>query len=523
MHVLAAAAMLVALAFILLALFQRGQTATPDSVLVVGIHAEPRSLDPHTTTALNDFRILVNVYEGLVRFAPGSLDIAPALAERWTVSPDGLTYTFELREDVRFHDGSQFDAEAVRFSFERMLNDTHPFHDTGPFPLAFFFDAIDTIDTPDDRTVILRLDEPFAPLLSNLAYPTGFIVSPQAVREHGRDFGRRPSGTGPFRFAGWEPDRHVTLVANDDFRDGRPPMDSVVYRPITDEMTRFAEMRAGGFDVVVEMAPDNVAWFRGRAGFSVLEEVGPHLWFLILNTRKPPFDDVRVRQAANLAIRRDSLASHVLQGTAVPAAGAVAEAFGWARTDDLHPYPYDPEQARALLAQAGHDGVTVRLDVPQGGSGMLAPVQMAEAMQADFARAGFDVRIRTWEWNSYLDRVNSGLGDDVDMAAMAWMTNDPDTLPSLALHSAALPPQGFNSGYFEDPTVDDLIERARTATDTDVRGDLYAQLSHRVQQLAPWVVTVSWKQNIVLADSVQGVALEPSFFLLLDSATKTAR
>ena len=143
---------------------------TPPNVLIVGQIAEPQSL---VATATNDFRILVNIYDGLVRFKSGTLQVEPALAESWTISEDGKTYTFKLRQGVKFHDGSAFDAEAVKFNFDRMLDENHPFYNTGPFPLSFNFAAVDTVNAIDPQTVEFKLKEAFAPFLSNLAYPTG--------------------------------------------------------------------------------------------------------------------------------------------------------------------------------------------------------------------------------------------------------------------------------------------------------------------------------------------------------------
>ncbi len=222
----------------------------PEDVLVIGQTGEPKSLDPHVATSLNDFRILMNVYEGLVRFREGTLEPEPALASHWEISDNGRRYTFLLREDVRFHDGTALDARAVQFNFERMLNEEHPFHHTGPFPLAFFFDKIENIEVIDTHTVELKLAEPFAPLLSNLAYPTGLMVSPAAVRNHGIDYGRQPAGTGPFRFVTWEPRRRVMLERNPDYW-GRPARPRVlVFSPINDPMTRVAELVTGGIDIV---------------------------------------------------------------------------------------------------------------------------------------------------------------------------------------------------------------------------------------------------------------------------------
>lgn len=167
-----------------------GIFANTPNVLIVGQIAEPKSLDPHAVTAVNDFRILMNVYDGLTRYKDGTLEVEPALAESWEISDDGLTYTFKLREGVEFHDGTPLNAEAVKFNFDRMLDEDHPYHETGPFPLAFYFSAVDEVTAVDDLTVAFKLKEPFAPFLSNLAYPTGLIVSPEAVKKSGQ--GLRP-------------------------------------------------------------------------------------------------------------------------------------------------------------------------------------------------------------------------------------------------------------------------------------------------------------------------------------------
>ena len=518
----------------------------PDHTLVIGQVAEPRSLDPHVTTALNDFRILVNLYEGLVRYRPGTLEPMPGLAESWSVSDDGRVYEFKLRADVRFHDGSRFDAEAVRFNFERMLDADHPSHDTGPFPLAFFFEQIQRVEVVDALTIRFVLDAPFAPFLSNLAYPTGLIVSPAAVRRYGREFGRYPSGTGPFRFSDWRSGRRVTLERFEHYHGEHAASRRLIFRPITDPMTRVAELMAGGIDLALELSPDNVAAFRDQPAYRVLEATGPHLWFLILNTRDGPLADLRVRHALNLAIDKQSLVRDVLRDTAERADGPVPRAFAWAVDPDLPAEPLDRNrnrnrnrdrdrdrgrasdralalnEARALLAEAGYrNGMQLDFLVPRGGSGMLAPLAMATAIQGDLARIGIDAVIQSYEWNAYLARVNAGLDADADMAAMAWMTNDPDTLPYLALRCDAEPGQGgFNSGYYCNPEVDDLIEQARRATDRDQRASLYRSLARLVQRHAPWVVVASSRQNLVTQRRVQDLRLEPSFFLRLEHTWK---
>lgn len=494
---------------------------TPPNVLVVGQIAEPKSLDPAVDTAVNDFRILVNVYDGLVRYKPGTLTVEPALATSWTISPDGKTYTFKLRKDVKFHDGTPFNAEAVKFNFDRMLDKTNPYYDTGPFPLSFFFSSIDKVEVVDDLTVKFTLKEPYAPFLSNLAYPTGLMVSPAAVKKWGKDYGRHPSGTGPFKFKEWKPNIQVTVERNDDYWDGKPPLQAVIFRPITDANTRVAEMLSGGIDLMVEVPPDNLKQFQSDSHFKVYEQAGPHLWFLILNMKDGIFADKRVRQAVNYAINKKALVNDVLQGTATVAAGPIPPAFSWAYDDKLQPYPYDPAKAKELLKEAGAEGKTLTFYVTQGGSGMLDPVAMGTAIQADLEAVGLKVKIETFEWNTFLSKVNPGLEGKADMAEMAWMTNDPDTLPYLALRTGAWPDKGgFNSGYYSNPEVDKLLEEARTSTDQAKRAELYKKMEQIVHDDAPWAFIANWKQNAVSTDKVENFALQPSFLLELGKVAK---
>lgn len=496
---------------------------TPDETLVIGQVAEPRTLDPHVATSTNDFRILANIYEGLVRFADDSLEIEPALAKSWEISKEATVYTFRLREGIHFHDGARFDSEAVRFNFERMLEPGHPFRHTGPFPLAFFFEAIESIETPDPLTVVFRLSEPFSPFLANLAYPTGYLVSPQAVSEHDTAYGRNPAGTGPFRFVDWVSRRRVLLERNPDYWGSAAEIEQLLFRPLADENARLTEMLAGSVDLILEVPPDIVEFFRSAPNFEVLERAGPHLWFCILNTREGPFANQKMRLAVNLAIDRESITRDLLQGTASAAYSNFAEAF------DIHDGKtivdrenrFDPERARQLITEAGYEGHSIKFLVPESGSGMLEPRSMAEAIQADLAKVGLNVRIETFEWNTYLSIVNTGLQGNGDMAQMAWMTNDPDTLPYLTLRSEAWPENGgFNSGYFSDETVDTLLEEARRTADNAIRNELYQQVDEILLNAAPWIPVASWRQNAVVSSSVEGLKLQPSFLLRLERARK---
>jgi peptide/nickel transport system substrate-binding protein len=249
-----------------------------------------------------------------------------------------------------------------------------------------------------------------------------------------------------------------------------------------------------------------------------LETPGPHTWFLILNTRAPPFDDVRARRAVNHAVDRVSIARHVLQETASVPAGPIPSAFG-AAAGNVRPYRHDPALARQLLAEAGVGGQRLLLLVPEGGSGMLAPVAMATAIQADLEAVGLEVEVQTREWNAYLADVNRGLRD-AHLAAMAWMTNDPDTLPYLGLRRAAHPPDGFNSGWYENAALDELLERGQRELRRDARDELYARVQRLAHDDAPWLFVASWTQPLAVHRRVRGLHAEPTFLLDLYRVSK---
>jgi peptide/nickel transport system substrate-binding protein len=256
--------------------------------------------------------------------------------------------------------------------------------------------------------------------------------------------------------------------------------------------------------------------FESRDGFTVYEQAGPHVWFLILNLREGPFTSREMRQAVNYAVNKEALVENVLQGTATVADSPIPPAFDWAYNDDLDPYPYDPDRARELIEQAGYDGEELVFYVTEGGSGMLDPVPMGTAIQADLAAVGLNVSIETYEWNTFLGRVNPGLEGKADMAEMAWMTNDPDTLPFLTLRTEAFPESGgFNSGYYSNPDVDALLEQARQSTDQNERARLYREVQAIVYEDAPWLFVANWKQNAVAVDGLKNFSLQPSFLLEL--------
>ena len=244
------------------------------------------------------------------------------------MSPDGRTYTFTLRQGVKFHDGSAFDADAVKFNFDRVLDANHPFHDTGPFPFVFTLGPIDRVEVLGPLKVALVYKEAYAPALTMLAGAIGGLagISPAAVKRYGKDFSRNGGGAGPFRFVEWVSGQRFVLEGNAGYWRGAPKLKGIVFRPIVDDNARVSEMQSGGTDITIEVPPDNIATFTASPDFTYYQQVGPHLWYLVLNTVTKPFDDKRVRQAINYAINKGGMVTDVLKDTATVASSVTPPA-----------------------------------------------------------------------------------------------------------------------------------------------------------------------------------------------------
>lgn len=496
-----------------------GRAQVPDDVLVIGHVAELQTLDPAQAVTISDFRILCNIYDGLLHYKNGSLEVEPGLAESWTISPDGRTYTFKLRSGVTFHDGTAFNADAVKFNFDRVIDANHPYHNTGPFPFVFTLGPIERTEAPDASTFILHLKEPYAPALTMLAGAIGGLagISPAAVKQYGKDFSRHGGGTGPFKFVEWVSGQRFVLERNASHWRGAPKLAGLVFRPIVDDNARVSEMLSGGTDITIEVPPDNIATFSASSDFVYYQQPGPHLWYLVLNTKTKPFDDKRVRQAANYAINKGAMVEHVLKGAATVADGVTPPAFDWAHNGSLQAYPYDPAKAKALLAEAGYpNGLDVTFYVTESGSGMLSPILMGTAIQADLAAVGIRCKIETYEWNTFLGKIIPALPKDVAMAELSFMTQDPDMHPALALRTGA----AVNSGGYSNPKVDSLIDAGRAETDRTKRAEIYKEMQAILYDDAPWVFVANWKQNAVSNARVKGFELHPSFTTRFYGASK---
>jgi peptide/nickel transport system substrate-binding protein len=482
--------------------------------IIVGLQAEPTTLDSQQISDYNSHRAAYGIYDMLLRFDDESTEVGPGLAERWDISDDGTVYTLYLRQGVKFHDGTDLDAEAVKFNIERQIDPDHPYADTGEFPYAeFTWGMVESVEVVDEYTVTFTLTDRFAPFLNHLAMHPAAMVSPAAIEQYGRDISINPVGTGPFRFVSWTPGVEVVLEKNPDYWRGPVYVDRVIYRPIIEDQSRLTELEAGSVNFIVNVPPDDLARLRDDARFTVVEQPGMHTWWVAFNHTREPFTDVRVRQAMNHAVNKQAIVDNILQGTGTLAVNPLPPVV-WSYIDDVQTYNYDPDRARELLAEAGYpDGFSCVFWVPESGSGMQQPVVMATAMQADWLAVGIDCRIETFEWGTYLDEVIVPPEEaEFDLMEMSWIgdNGDPDNHLYILLSGEQFPPFGYNMGFYQNDEVDALLAEARVTLDRDRRTELYEEAQRLIAQDPPWVMIDHETQIVVMDTSIKNFRLHPT-------------
>ena len=498
----------------LLILASGSAAAPPKDAIVVGLVAEPVTMDPPQITDLNSTRVIKRIFEGLTAQELGTYKIVPGLAKSWEISRDGLTYTFRLRDNVRFHDGTPLTAEAVKFCFDRQLNEQGPYYKTGTYPyVKGFLGNVAGVQAVDPSTVRITLKSPLTPFLQYLAHHSLYVYSPEALKQHGKDIVKHPVGTGAFKLETWEPGVKVVLARNDQYWGGAPKIRQAIYVPIIEAQARLAAITTGEIDLTMDVPPDSLDRLRQDPNVVVAETNSSAVWYVTLNTRHPILKDRRVRQALNYAVNKEAIIRDILRGTAITAHSPMSPVYGPFYEPQVARYPYDPDRARALLREAGHPGgFELTFLVPESGSGMQSPVEMGTVIQANLAAVGVRAKIQTLEWGAYLKKYLEG----PDMAQMSWNPSigDPDHMMYMLLSSDRFPP-AFNAGFFQHARVDDLLRRGRTTIDDKARIPLYREAQKIVAEEAPWIFVDHGKQVIIHRKRVQGFTLHPNFDLVL--------
>lgn len=492
-------------------------SSTPQ-VLVFGRGADSVSLDPGIVTDGESFKVTQNLFETLLNFGEQDTTIHPGLAKEWTVSDDGLTYTFQLQEGVKFHDGTDFNAEAVIKNVDRWKGGKEEdFYYFNSMFKAEGEDIISEVTAEGDYTVIFKLSRPQAPFLKNLAMSPFGIGSPTAFEAAGDKFGDNPVGTGPFKFTEWKRNDSITIEKFEDYwEEGLPKLDKVIFRSIPDNSARLNELIAGHIDLADGVNPSDGKTVEGNSELQLIERPSMNIGYLGLTNTRAPFDNKLVRQAVNYAINKQAIVDAFFEGRAEVAANPMPPSIS-GYNDAISPYPYDPEKAKALLAEAGYDGKEIELwAMPVPRPYMPDGAKVAEVIQKNLEDVGIPSKIVTFEWATYLDKAKDG---EADAFMLGWTgdNGDADNFIYTLLDKDNI--GSNNYAYYSNDEVHDLLIKAQSETDENVRNDLYKKAQEIIHEDAPWVPLAHSTPLLAAKAGVKGFLPHPTGSDKLDNVS----
>ena len=485
----------------------RAENRAPEPVndLIIAIGAEPENLDPLKMMSSPAATISEHMIERLIYLdVDGTLQ--PSLAESWVPAADGLAWDLKLREGVLFHDGTPFNAEAVKFNLDRFLGFTDP---DNKAVFAFLLNEVREVEVAGEYLVRIHLNRPFAPIASHLSHSFVGMHSPASLQALAEGvFVEAPVGTGPFKFGSWDRGQQVVMTRNENYWGGAPRLASVTFKFVPEAGSRVMMLEAGEVHAIAAVPPTEIARLEGVAGIEVVRQSSVRVIYLGFNMEREIFQDIRVRQALNYAIDKNALVDTVFQGVGQPSTAPVVPAvFGYTT---VGPYEYNPERAKELLAEAGFaDGFDITLFHPTGRYPQDASVIVA--IQAMLAEVGVNATLETREWGTYLDTVIVPPAEaQHDMFMLGWgtMTLDADYGLYALFHSSQWPPAN-NVSYYSNPEVDALLDEARVTPDRTVREGLYQQIISKIWEDAPWVFLYNEGQVNAVLSNVKGLIHHP--------------
>ncbi|MFQ6042267.1 MAG: ABC transporter substrate-binding protein, partial [Candidatus Poribacteria bacterium] len=327
------------------------------TTLVYGRGSDSIGLDAAQEEDGESFLVCESIYDALVQYKQDSAEIEPALAESWETSEDGLVWTFHLRRGVKFHDGTDFNADAVLFSYDRQRDENHPFHNVGKTWVYWndlgMNDIIESIEAVDEFTVRITLKRPYAPFINVMAIPPFDIVSPTAVKKWREEFTSHPVGTGPFKFVSWARNDRIVLEANENYWGGKPGVQRLIFRTIPESSVRLLELQKGNIHIMEFPNPDELEIIRNDKNLKLLEVAGVNIGYVAMNFNRKPFDNRKVRLAVNHAINKQSIVDNLYMGLGIVAKNPIPPTV-WGYDNSIEDFAYNPELARQLLKEAGY-------------------------------------------------------------------------------------------------------------------------------------------------------------------------
>ncbi len=486
-----------------------GESKEKEQVLVFGRGADSVSLDAAAVTDGESIKVTQNIFETLLNFSEGDTTVQPGLAKEWTVSEDGLTYTFTLEEGIKFHDDTDFNAEAVVKNFERWSAGAEDeFYYYNSMFKAEGKNIIAKVEAPDEKTVVFTLARPQAPFLKNIAMALFGIASPTAFEAAGDKFGDNPVGTGPFKFVEWKRNNSITLEKNENYwKEGLPKLDKVIFRSIPDNSARLNDLVSGAIDLADGINPSDGLQIENNADLQLIERPSMNIGYLGLTVTRAPFDNKLVRQAVNHAIDKQAIVDAFYDGRADVAINPMPSSIS-GYNDEVKDYDYNPEKAKELLAAAGYDGKEIELwAMPVPRPYMPDGAKVAEVIQKNLADVGMKSKIVTYEWATYLEKAQNG---EADAFMLGWTgdNGDPDNFLYTLLDRDTIGSNNYS--FYDNPEVHKLLIDAQSEVDEAKRIDLYKQAQVIIKDDAPWVPLAHSTPLLGASKSVTGYAPHPT-------------
>ena len=477
--------------------------------LVVGIGTDASTLDPQLCTDSATEVINKNIYNNLVRF-DSSMKLLPDLATSWSLAKDEVTWTFKLRQGVTFHDGTPFNAAAVKYCFERILD---PRTASARRSVLAMIKAVEPVD---DYTVKITTDYPCGSFLYQLAHPVAAMVSPTAAAKWGvQKFGLNPCGTGPLKFVSWEPAEKLEFAPFDRYWEGAPKFKSLTYSIIPEDSTRALLLESGQIDVAFRLPVTEVQRLNGNRSIGLITTPTIMTMYVALNNQKGPLKDPSVRMALNLAVNKASIVHDVVDGMATVADSVIPPGvWGYASIGAI---PFNPAEARRLLAKAGYpNGFEFTLWTPVGR--YLMDKQMAEAIQAQMAAVGVKMKIQTWDFQALMAEVKKAQFDSV---LLGWSASSADADQAMfpVFESTQWPPNS-NRALYKNAAVDQLLRDARKEVKPAKRAAEYKEAQKLIMADAPWILLLYPKQCVAYRAGITGIEVLPTEHVLFARTVK---
>ncbi len=474
--------------------------------IIVGMDTDPPSLDAHANTGLSSDILLSHLYDKLVDFDTKS-NIIPQLATDWSVSANGLTWTFKLRRNHKFHDGTPVTAQAVKQNFERL------FDPRNSFARRAVFEAIKRIDVVDEYTVAFSTEKPFGAMLNTLANPSASIVSPVAAAKQDLSaFGRFPVGSGPYYFKEWVRGTRILLLKNrSHWLADQSNISEIEFRPIPDDASRAIGLETGELDFVTAISPQEAKRLAGNPNLVAYNLPRARIQGLYPNVTKKPFSDVRVRQAMAHAIDKRAIVDTFLSGFARVADSPLPPGV-FPYKAQAQRYNYDPERAKRLLAEAGYpNGFSATMWVPIGT--YASAQQISEAVAEMLKKVGINLKLEVMESGQWLILVRSkGPRESaLEMTYYGWgsQTADADYALRLVFHSDNFAPTCCNRNFYSNAEVDALLDKGLTATSQQERRSVYEKAQEILWRDQPWIWIFTVNHSAVGNRALSGVQILP--------------